>query len=210
VRQHPRAVADLREQTDMTKRTCTKPGCGMPHVARGLCNNHYQVERRAGFDPLPDLPPLKERLLARIKVDDNDCWIWQGYANPTTGYGMFTVERRTQPVHRLMYTVLVGPIPHGRHTDHLCRVHACANPAHLEIVTARVNILRGVGPSALHAVATHCVHGHEFTPENTYVVPNRGTRQCRTCNRVREEARKARRRAVAAIGARKADPNDPT
>lgn len=29
--------------------------------------------------------------------------------------------------------------------------------------------------------ATHCVHGHEFTPENTYVNPARGTRVCRTC-----------------------------
>lgn len=34
---------------------------------------------------------------------------------------------------------------------------------------------------------THCKHGHEFTPENTYIRPN-GRRQCRTCtnDRTRE------------------------
>ena len=29
---------------------------------------------------------------------------------------------------------------------------------------------------------THCVHGHEFTPENTYIRPT-GNRSCRECNR---------------------------
>jgi hypothetical protein len=30
---------------------------------------------------------------------------------------------------------------------------------------------------------THCVNGHEFTPENTYIMPKRGLRQCRACKR---------------------------
>lgn len=29
---------------------------------------------------------------------------------------------------------------------------------------------------------THCKHGHELTPANTYVRPN-GSRECRTCKR---------------------------
>jgi hypothetical protein len=29
---------------------------------------------------------------------------------------------------------------------------------------------------------THCIHGHEFTPENTYVSP-KGGRNCHTCRR---------------------------
>lgn len=31
-------------------------------------------------------------------------------------------------------------------------------------------------------MATHCQHGHEFTPENTYTRAE-GWRQCRACNR---------------------------
>jgi hypothetical protein len=39
------------------------------------------------------------------------------------------------------------------------------------------------------AKATHCVHGHEFTPENTYTKPN-GTRDCRVCKRRRDQGRR--------------------
>ena len=42
---------------------------------------------------------------------------------------------------------------------------------------------------------THCVRGHEFTPENTYIHysygdPLRPTRTCRACRREREVARR--------------------
>lgn len=40
----------------------------------------------------------------------------------------------------------------------------------------------------------HCVHGHEYTPENTYVAP-KGGRACRTCQR--ENQRRYRERKVA-------------
>lgn len=36
---------------------------------------------------------------------------------------------------------------------------------------------------------THCVHGHEFTAENTLIC-NTGHRACRTCKRLREKGRK--------------------
>ena len=32
---------------------------------------------------------------------------------------------------------------------------------------------------------THCVHGHEYTPENT-IVRDDGSRRCRTCRRAQE------------------------
>lgn len=40
---------------------------------------------------------------------------------------------------------------------------------------------------------THCIHGHPFTPENTYMDRSQDppTRKCRTCRR--ENKRKARR-----------------
>lgn len=44
-----------------------------------------------------------------------------------------------------MYELLVGPIPPGLQIDHLCRNKICVNPAHLEPVTHRENLMRGKG-----------------------------------------------------------------
>ncbi len=41
---------------------------------------------------------------------------------------------------------------------------------------------------------THCIHGHEYTAENTYVRPS-GSRECRTC--MRTQKRKSYHRAKA-------------
>ena len=41
---------------------------------------------------------------------------------------------------------------------------------------------------------THCVHGHEYTPENTHV--SGGRRFCRTCNRAQQLRRREARRAL--------------
>jgi hypothetical protein len=44
------------------------------------------------------------------------------------------------------------------------------------------NIRRGEGIGVVNSRRTHCVHGHEFTAENTYRDP-KGRRQCRECGR---------------------------
>lgn len=36
---------------------------------------------------------------------------------------------------------------------------------------------------------THCQRGHEFTSDNTYFHPTRGTRECRSCRMLRERKR---------------------
>jgi len=55
---------------------------------------------------------------------------------------------------------------------------------HLQIepVTCRENLRRGIGPSAKRARRTHCINGHPFDMNNTYVYPN-GWRKCKECNR---------------------------
>lgn len=81
----------------------------------------------------------------RYIVDDNGCWIWQG-AKTHGGYGVVGVPgcRKNAVAHRVMYEREVGPIPGGLDLDHLCRVRHCINPDHLEPVTRRVNIERGI------------------------------------------------------------------
>jgi len=110
------------------------------------------------------------------------CWLWTGAT--LNGYGRFGrgPGQTTGVAHRMAYEQLVGPIPAGLHLDHLCRVHACVNPAHLEPVTCRENLLRGETITARRAAQTSCLRGHAFDGENTYVAPN-GCRDCRTCRR---------------------------
>lgn len=81
-------------------------------------------------------------------VDENGCWVWQRTVN-STGYGMGSMHGKHGYAHRLMYELHVGPIPPGYHVDHLCRVPACVNPAHLEPVTPRENARRGAATRIL-------------------------------------------------------------
>ncbi|MFF2502163.1 HNH endonuclease signature motif containing protein [Streptomyces sp. NPDC058067] len=129
------------------------------------------------------------RLWGSVEPDEAGCWIWTGRLDHR-GYGRFSLRRRILLVYRVTYMLLVGEIPAGLHLDHLCRVHACCNPAHLEPVTCRENILRSpIAPAAINARKTHCQKGHEFTPENTVATPT--GRGCLTCQRERGRRRYA-------------------
>ena len=140
--------------------------------------------------------PVLERMLDKVTIADTGCWQWCGATEPR-GYGVMWAGAKLgrQLVHRVAYTELVGPIPEGLVIDHLCRNTGCLNPDHLEPVTQRINVLRGEAPSAIHAVKTHCVNGHEYTPENTYVYESTGIRRCRTCDREFSRRRTERKRS---------------
>lgn len=127
------------------------------------------------------------------------CWIWPKRLDED-GYGQVGYMGKHQRVHRLFYLFLVGAIPDGLQIDHLCRNRACVNPAHLEIVPQKVNLLRGEGICAKNARKTHCKRGHEFTTENTrfYNSPKWGVlRVCKMCeNRPERLARQLEREKV--------------
>lgn len=119
------------------------------------------------------------------------CWLWRGdIAN--TGYGRVMVGPTVKDqryAHRVSYEHFVGPIPVGLTIDHLCRVRACVNPAHLEAVTRGTNVLRGKTLSATHAAKTHCPAGHPYDAANT--CHSGGSRICRACARLRMARRRA-------------------
>ena len=130
--------------------------------------------------------PILDRLADKFTVGDG-CWEWTG-ARSRGGYGMIYPKWRGECLaHRVVFTLMRGPVPHGLQLDHLCRNRACVNPAHLEPVTNRENILRGVTAPAVNVLKTHCDNGHEFTDENTRARSG-GNRDCRGCHRERNQA----------------------
>jgi len=119
----------------------------------------------------------EERFVAKIDKSDDGCWNWTNVVSGT--YGRFYVDGKHVQAHRFSYELYVGPIPDGLDLDHLCRNRLCVNPAHLEPVTRQENILRGC---RARGQKTHCVNGHEYTPENTYTSANSPNhRFCRAC-----------------------------
>ena len=140
--------------------------------------------------------PLPERLWPRVEKTLGGCWLWTGHVN-RKGYGMIAdADGRYREVHRVVYEIEVGPVPAGLELDHLCRNPRCVNPAHLDPVTHRENVLRGAGWGAANAAKERCSYGHPFTPENTRLYTHRGQtrRVCRPCEARREHERKARLR----------------
>lgn len=121
----------------------------------------------------------------RVTISEGGCWLWRGVT--TGGYGYMDIRGQRFLAHRVAYTLFVGAIPKGKQLDHLCRVRHCINPAHLEVVTSRENVLRGEGISAQNARKTHCKNGHPFSAENTRNRPD-GRRRCRECERTQDQA----------------------
>lgn len=122
------------------------------------------------------------RFVSFVRVEES-CWEWAG-GKTEDGYGVFYLDHKTQRAHRVAYEIFMGPIPQTLTIDHLCRNRGCVNPLHLEAVTIKVNTLRGETLPAANATKTHCIHGHEFTPENTKIDRD-GRRACRACQRRR-------------------------
>ena len=107
------------------------------------------------------------RIRSLIKISDDGCWLWQGRLT-RDGYGATGAAGRSVLAHRLSYETFVGPIPEGLEIDHLCRVRACVNPAHLEPVTHAENVRRGEYPRETHRNGRKvaCARGHALDGDN--------------------------------------------
>jgi hypothetical protein len=112
------------------------------------------------------------------------CWRFTGTTNP---YGRIA-KAQDSYTHRLGWKLLRGPIPDGMELHHLCGVHACWNPDHLQIVTHAENLA--------YKRKTHCKRGHPLSSANLRIDPRTGARAWRACSAEHQRAFRERRAAA--------------
>lgn len=101
-------------------------------------------------------------------------------------YNAVTLYRDGVPhqitVHTLILTTFIGPRPAGTqacHDDDDTNNNALSN---LYWGTPKQNAQDMIrNGNCQKSNITHCPQNHEYTPENTYIVPSTGHRQCRAC-----------------------------
>lgn len=120
-----------------------------------------------------------------IIIKKKRCSNWRG-AIDAYGYGRLNLNGKWAMIHRVAWIYENGPVPDGKQLDHLCRNRKCIRLSHLQAVSAELNILRGISPSAINARKTHCIKGHELSGQNIFIRhrPNRpDSRMCLQCSR---------------------------
>jgi hypothetical protein len=129
--------------------------------------------------------PLVDRIVDRLVIAD----CWEDSAKPDAD-GRTRIQwrgedgvRRGQPTYRALYGLLVRPLGSEEHLHHMCLNIICCNPDHLlpcsQAENNRFDKWKTPSAGAANRAKTHCVNGHEFSPENTYVYTYRRT--CKTC-----------------------------
>lgn len=132
---------------------------------------------------IPNLSPIIEKLKNKTVIDQaTECWLYKG-ARTVRGYGI--CEHRL--VHNISYQEFIGVpqnlVLHKRE----CKNKNCWNPNHLYDGTYSDNAcdLHVTNPG--YNKKTHCIRGHELTPENIV-----SGRNCRICNSIRKKSWKNR------------------
>ena len=116
-----------------------------------------------------------------------ECREWEGSRN-RDGYGRYPVGGSWVGAHRVAWEQEYGPIPKGMSVLHHCDNPPCILPSHLFLGTQQDNVADMIAKGrGREQQKTHCVRGHEFIEENTYIRPSDGGRICRTCSRERTQ-----------------------
>ena len=155
---------------------------------------------------------LEERFWSKVdrngpapkdRPDLGACWLWIGGDNGA-GFGILGVGSRTDNsrrkiyAHRLSYELRNGEIPTKLELDHICRMPRCVNPDHLEPVTHKENVRRGLAMTVnghRQKAKTHCPKGHPYAGNNLKIT-SCGGRYCWTCKKEKARLAYIRKRDV--------------
>lgn len=135
-------------------------------------------------DFIASLPPH----LQRFTIEDNPRGCWIAHNRAKNGYAASSsVKGHKGSRYRLIWEHLNGLVPTGMVLDHYVCDNGpggCCNPFHLKVTTQKENVLRSPKQRcAINARKTHCIRGHELTPDNILKQSEKagGGRNCRTC-----------------------------
>ena len=176
-------------------RICSIQDCDRDDViARGLCTMHYARMRLNGrLHEFQFATPasIAERLQAGLVQRPNGCIEWVRKSVTRGGYGVISDGSRQVATHRIAWQLANGQIPVGLNVLHHCDNPPCCNVEHLFLGT-KANNTHDMTAKGRHRnqKKTHCIWGHEFTPENTYFY-NGGWRACRACHAARRASARA-------------------
>lgn len=100
-----------------------------------------------------DYPKYLKRILRRIIVDENGCWIWPGPTEGTNGYGVINLySRKKVKIHRFIAYCFHGLKLFDDTLDacHSCDVRNCVNPFHIWVGTRSDNFNDAVNKGRWH------------------------------------------------------------
>lgn len=170
-------------------RQCAVSDCTKPTRGRMYCSMHSTRLSRYGSLELPQRPEPS-------RLNANGYRVIQATGHPVAHRSGTAFE------HRVVLYDAIGPGSHpcnwcGKQvswgsdlqTDHVDHDPQNNAPDNLVPSCGPCNVRRN---SRWANKPTRCSYGHEFTVENTYIIPTTGARQCRTCSRGRKAAYKKR------------------
>jgi hypothetical protein len=187
---------------------------GQSRQLRGQQSRHLlTLAGESGRGRLTDAQYV-DRIKAKCTVTESGCWECAGFQyklrnvkSHDKGYVRVGYRGMSQGVHRLMYSLLVGPIPDELQVLHRCDNPPCCNPDHLFLGDQNANMRDMADKKRDKAGITHCIRGHELAGDNIYVSPTKTgfRRHCKACDRINQRRPEVRARQLAAQRRRRAE-----
>lgn len=158
---------------------------------------YYQASDQGNIRSLARVVPWRDGLVSRRAGQ-----VLKPMADKKLNYpkvGLYVLGRRKMvQVHKLILVAFAGPTPEGME---IC--HNDGNPWNNRLENLRFGTSADNAQDRLrhgtnyNANKTHCIRGHEFTPENTRFHKRRGSRICVRCKLMKTEQWRARVRSHA-------------
>lgn len=100
------------------------------------------------------IPSLFRHYRKRTRLGPKGCWLWLG-CKTKRGYGRVTFQQRNFILHRLVWSILKGPVPRGIDVCHRCDIPACWNVDHLFLGTRQDNLSDAVAKGRMARGSAH-------------------------------------------------------